>query len=297
MGKQKLERIEETKTQNLLRVENFSVSFKMYDRGLHQSMHRAVEDISIEVNAGEIVAVVGSSGSGKSLLAHGILDILPNNAVVGGTIYFKGDKMDQQRIKEKRGKESALVPQSISYLDPLMKTDKQIFGSEDPDLRAKILQSFGLSVQDGRKYPFQLSGGMARRALVMTAAVSTASLIIADEPTPGLNPKLAHEILGVFRRMADQGKGVLLITHDIDLVCEVADRIAIFYGGTILETTSVENFSKGDEYLNHPYSQALWRALPQNRFEPIAMEELQKVCAERGFALPTRDNVLDFQER
>ncbi|MGL5439160.1 MAG: ATP-binding cassette domain-containing protein [Filifactoraceae bacterium] len=275
-----------TKKEHLLKVENFSVDFRMYDNGLNQTIQQAVHDISIDVYSGEIVAVVGSSGSGKSLLAHGVLGILPQNAIIGGNIIFKGETLTDKTIPKKRGLEIALVPQSISYLDPLMKTGRQIFGKEKSKAHRKIFEQFGFSPEDGEKYPFQLSGGMARRVLVMTSAISKAELIIADEPTPGLNPKLAHEILASFREMADQGKGVLLITHDIDLVCEVADRIAIFYGGTILETTSVENFAQGPEHLKHPYSKALWNALPQNNFEAVDIQQISNICKEQGFTFP-----------
>lgn len=127
----------------------------------------------------------------------------------------------------------------------------------------------------------------------MTAMVSDARLVVADEPTPGLNPKLATEILSVFREMADKGKGILLITHDIDLVCEVADRISIFYGGTILETATVKDFLEGNDKIKHPYTKALWNALPQNNFEAVDIGELKKLCKENGFPLPDNDNIYE----
>lgn len=280
--------------ENILAVKNLSVAFKMYDRALNQIIKKAVHDISVEVKKGEILAIVGSSGSGKSLLAHAVLDILPQNAIQGGEIFFKGQKLDSKSIQPLRGKEIALVPQSISYLDPLMKTGRQIFGKKaDKTIQKSIFESFNLKASDGDKYPFQLSGGMARRALVMTSVVGNSQLVIADEPTPGLNPKLASEILTVFRDMADSGKAVLLITHDIDLVTAVADRISIFYGGTILETATVEDFVAGGDKIKHPYTKALWNALPQNNFEPIDIQELEKTCKNQGFFFPSHDNVFE----
>lgn len=264
----------------LLKVKDFSVSFRMYEKGLRRKISRGVKNLSLELNKGEILAVVGSSGSGKSLLAHGILDILPYNAIVGGEIYYKGELMTPKIMKDKRGKDMAIVPQSIAYLDPLSKIKKQVFETSSRTDYEEVFEKFGLSVEDGDKYPFQLSGGMARRALVMTAAISPAELIIADEPTPGLSPKLAHEILQMFRDMANEGKGVLIITHDIDLVCEIADKIAIFHDGTILETTTVENFIKGGEHIKHPYCRALWDALPQNNFTPLDADEINRICME-----------------
>ena len=118
-------------------------------------------------------------------------------------------------------------------------------------------------------YPFQLSGGMARRVLIATAVMNEAKLIIADEPTPGLNLELAMETLNNFREIADSGCGVLLITHDVDLALNVADRVAVFYSGTIVEIAQVEDFIKGKDALRHPYSKAFIDALPQNKFKEL----------------------------
>ena len=118
-------------------------------------------------------------------------------------------------------------------------------------------------------YPFQLSGGMARRVLVSTALITEAELIIADEPTPGMSLDQALEALQMFRKLADAGKAIILITHDIDLAFEFADRVAVFYAGTTVENASAADFRQGPDALRHPYSRALWKALPQNGFEPI----------------------------
>ena len=199
--------------------------------------------------------------------------------------------MTPKLMDEKRGKEIAIVPQSVSYLDPLMKIREQVFETSDRTDYDEMFAKFGLTKEDSIKLPFQLSGGMARRALVMTAAVSNAELIIADEPTPGLNPKLAHEILAMFKEMANNGKGVLLITHDIDLVCEIADRIAIFHDGTILETTDVKNFIEGGDKLKHPYCKALWNALPQNNFTPLSSEEVNELCEHAKSEIASYDSL------
>lgn len=276
----------------MLKVKKLSVSFRMYDRMLDQIIKKAVHDISMDVQAGEIHAVVGSSGSGKSLLAHAVMDILPENAIMGGEIYYNDEMLNEKKIAALRGKDITLIPQSISYLDPLMKTNRQIFGKYfDREKQKKLFDQFDLRVSDGDKFPFQLSGGMARRALIMTSVVADSKLVVADEPTPGLDPQLATEILSVFRTMADEGRGILLITHDVDLVCEVADRISIFYGGTILETLSVKDFLAGNA--KHPYTKALWNALPQNDFEAIDMAELARICKEGGYPLPDHDNIFE----
>ncbi len=118
-------------------------------------------------------------------------------------------------------------------------------------------------------FPFQLSWGMARKVLLSTALVSDTKVIIADEPTPGLDEKSLNEALGHFRDIADNGCAVLMITHDIDAALKVADKIAVFYAGTTLEVANVIDFKSGNEKLRHPYTKALYNALPQNEFKAI----------------------------
>ena len=256
----------------LLEVSDLSVSFRMYDSGLEQKQLPVISSLSLKVLPGEILAVAGSSGSGKSLLASAILGILPGNATVSGSLRFDGEPLTPERQAKLRGTEIALVPQSVAFLDPLRKVGAQVDGHRKPrptERRRKLFRRFGLPEQTERLYPFQLSGGMARRVLVSTALLTSARLIIADEPTPGMSLEQAEEALAMFRAMADEGKGVVLITHDIDLAFHIADRIAVFYAGTTVETAPAADFRQGPEALRHPYSKALWRALPQHEFRPI----------------------------
>ena len=256
--------------QPLLEISDLSVSFRMYDGSLEQRQLQVISSLSLTVYPGEILAVAGSSGSGKSLLAAAILGILPANAAVGGAMRYGGQPLTPERQRSLRGGGIALVPQSVAYLDPLMKVGRQADGHQKPRPTAKrreLFRRFGLPEKTERLYPFQLSGGMARRGLVSTALLADARLVIADEPTPGMSLDQALEALGMFREMADEGRGVVLITHDIDLAVDFADRIAVFYAGTTVETAPAEDFRQGA--LRHPYSQALWRALPQNGFQPI----------------------------
>ena len=256
----------------LLEVSDLSVSFRMYDSGLEQKQLPVISSLSLKVLPGEILAVAGSSGSGKSLLASAILGILPGNATVSGSLRFDGEPLTPERQAKLRGTEIALVPQSVAFLDPLMKVGAQVDGHRKPrptERRRKLFRRFGLPEQTERLYPFQLSGGMARRVLVSTALLTSARLIIADEPTPGMSLEQAEEALAMFRAMADEGTGVVLITHDIDLAFHIADRIAVFYAGTTVETAPAADFRQGPEALRHPYSKALWRALPQHEFRPI----------------------------
>ena len=269
------------KEDTLLEIHDLSVSFQMYSSGVHtsellrtthQENLQVISDLYLTVRPGEIVAVAGSSGSGKSLLAAAILGILPPNATVQGHLHYKGQPLTGQLQRRLRGTEIALVPQSVAYLDPLMKVGKQADGHRRPrptSQRKKLFSRLSLPEETERMYPFQLSGGMTRRMLVSTALLCDAQLIIADEPTPGMSLEQAMEALRMFREMADQGKAVVLITHDIDLAFSFADRIAVFYAGTTVEIAPASSFRAGPEKLHHPYSQALWRALPQNGFQPI----------------------------
>lgn len=263
----------------MLTVRNLSVSFTVYDVGLAQKQLAVITDLDVDVQAGEVVAVVGASGSGKSLLAHAILGILPHNAALGGEIRFKGEPLDQRRKEALRGKQIALIPQSVASLDPLMRVGPQarraaelsgVGGRATAGTVQQTFTRYGLAAAAQRLYPFQLSGGMARRVLVSTAVVGQADLLIADEPTPGLHPNVVAETLGHLRQLADSGKGVLLITHNIEAALQIADKVAVFYAGTTVEIAQTGDFARGPAALRHPYTQALWRALPQNDFTPLS---------------------------
>ncbi|WP_053364921.1 ABC transporter ATP-binding protein [Bacillus sp. FJAT-27245] len=257
----------------ILEVENLSVSFKQYTSGLKQVHHQVISNLSITLETGKILAVVGASGSGKSLLAHAILGILPGNASTSGTMKYAGEILTPARQKALRGKEIAIVPQSVNFLDPLMRVGKQVRTSaQNGDAAARqreVFERYHLKKEVETMYPFQLSGGMARRVLLSTAMVSGAKVIIADEPTPGLDPVVIKEALANIREIADKGCAVLFITHDIESALKIADNIAVFYAGTTVEVAPAENFTGKGEALRHPYTQALWRALPQNDFIPI----------------------------
>lgn len=254
----------------LLNVKNVSISFTQYIKGLHQQNLKVISDLTLDINEGEVLAILGSSGSGKSLLAHGILGILPENANLNGKIKYKG-KLLNQKLKEKlRGDEISLIPQSVNFLDPLMKISNQVIGenknNEKIAKQKEIFKKYNLSEDVEDMYPHQLSGGMARRVLISTALLSNPKLVIADEPTPGLDQKSIKETLNYLKQMANDNVGVLLITHDIYAALEIANRICIFYSGFVIEIIDANDFKKGKNIL-HPYTQALYDALPQNGFK------------------------------
>jgi peptide/nickel transport system ATP-binding protein len=257
-------------------VEELSISFSKYDplepRFFHAKRKAidVIHNLHISVHSGEIVAIVGASGSGKTLLADAIMGVFAPNASVRGRIWFDGLAQTPESLAALRGQAIALVPQSVNSLDPLMKVGRQIQGTtRNPEQMLSLLARYGLPASVANLYPHQLSGGMARRVLLCCALMNDPQVIIADEPTPGLDLNLATRALDDFRDFANTGGGVLLITHDIELALRVADRIAVFYDGTVIEETAVANFSS-PETLQHPFSKALWHALPEHDFSCVA---------------------------
>ena len=276
------------KKEPILSVKDLGISFSQYTKGLRRRELEVITNLDIDLYEGEILAVVGSSGSGKSLLAHAILGILPDNATTEGNIIYKGKSLSLKDKEKLRGRELVFIPQSVNFLDPLMKVSKQvkisIENKEEANKRQRdIFNKYGLDKKVDNLYPFELSGGMARKVLLSTALVSDCKVIIADEPTPGLDEKSLNEALKDFRNIADSGCAILMITHDIEAALKIADKIAVFYAGTTLEIANVNDFKGDGKNLRHPYSKALFNALPQNGFKPIKgsqpmPNELPKGC-------------------
>ena len=234
----------------LLEIKNLSISFTQYIKGLEQRELKVISDLTMDIHDHEILAVLGASGSGKSLLAHAILGILPENANVSGTIKYKHQELTPTLQEKLRGKNISLIPQSVNYLNPLMKVKEQ----------------YGLSEKVDEMYPFQLSGGMARKVLISTALLNSPDTIIADEPTPGLDEEAVNETIRDLIELKNNGVGMLLITHDILTAIKASDKIAIIYLGYVIEITKTENFLTGKNLL-HPYTRALYDALPENEFK------------------------------
>jgi len=260
----------------VLDVRDLSVVFLQYESGLRRRRLEVISGIDLTVDAGELVAVVGSSGSGKSLLAHAVLGVLPRNAVVSGQILYRGEPLVEARLRCLRGREISLVPQTVASLDPVARVGSQVVrsaelaGAADPGATARgALRGLGLPESTDRLYPHELSGGMARRVLTATATVGRPRLVLADEPTPGLHPLVVAETLAGLRAMADEGAAVVLITHDLLGALDVADRVAVFYAGTTVEVAPVSRFAGTGAGLRHPYSRALWAALPGHGFTPL----------------------------
>lgn len=258
----------------MLEIQNLSVNFTSYSKGLKRTTQCAIRSLDLSADAGQIIAVVGQSGAGKSLLAHAVLDILPENSSVSGDIIFRNTFLTSQAARQLRGRQIALIPQSISFLNPLLNVGSQIArsgilkGLSPSDSRKAALESLKRYNLPGRVYkwfPFQLSGGMAKRVLTATATIGSADLLLADEPTNGLDKDTALETLSHLRQLADTGKAVILITHDIDLALQVADRVSVFCAGVTIEEADATDFTDTNR-LRHPYTKALWLSLPRKKF-------------------------------
>lgn len=229
---------------HLLEVKNMNISFQMGERENH-----ATKDLSFTLEKGEILSIVGASGSGKTVMTHALMGILPENAKFTGEMYYEGKLLTGEKAIEKM----TLIPQTSTYLDPLMKVSKQV-----------KLKEGDLSELSKDKYPFQCSGGMIRNVLMSLAYEKESSIILADEPTPGLDMEQALKILAQLKEFVKNGKSVILITHDIDLALNISDRVAVFREGTILEIAASEDFATGN--IQNDYTRKLYQALPQNEF-------------------------------
>lgn len=261
----------------LLEVQDLRIRFRQYDRGLRRRTVTAVDGMDVTVAAGEVVALVGASGAGKSLLAHGVLGMLPPNAEQSGVVRWHGRALDPTERARLAGRGIALLPQTLTALDPTATVRSQVrraarvVGRPPGDGLAAV-RAAGLGPEVDRRYPHQLSGGMGRRVLTAIALLGNPDLVIADEPTPGLAPGDVVEVLGRLRAMADEGRGVLLITHDIAAAVEVSDRVVVCQSGRTLDDAPAADFTGAGDRLAHPYTRALWQALPQHRVRSGARE-------------------------
>ena len=242
-----------------------------------------IKDLTLSVHEGEMLALVGASGSGKTLLADAIMGLFEPNARVTGAMWFEGQRCDAADLARLRGHGISLVPQSVNNLDPLMRVGEQVVGAcgrgragrerrrQRMERMRELFRAYGLAAEVERMYPYELSGGMARRVLLICAIMDDPRLIVADEPTPGLDMDLAIHALDDLRSFADGGGGVLLITHDLELALSVADRVAVFRDGTVVEETACSSFA-APELLAHPFSRALWHAMPEHGFSALDEE-------------------------
>ncbi|MGA4956373.1 ABC transporter ATP-binding protein [Streptomyces lavendulocolor] len=243
----------------------------------------AVGGASFDLAAGECLALVGESGCGKSVLASALLGLLPGNAQTSGTAVIDGIDLlaaDERTLaRTVRGRRIGLVPQSpAAHLTPvrtvraqLQETLRELSGTPRAELRAAAVAAadraaFPPGLLD--HYPHELSGGQAQRAATALALVGDAPLLLADEPTTGLDRDLVDRTADELRRHADGGRALLLITHDLAAAERIADRVAVMYAGRIVELTGAARFF-GAPGPRHPYARGLLAALPERDFTPI----------------------------
>ncbi len=237
----------------------------------------AVDDVSLSVEAGEVVAIVGESGSGKTVTAKSILGLLPENAVTRGAIVLNGTDvigLTGDRLRAIRGTDVAMVFQEPSTaLNPVYTVGWQIaeglraHGSYSKRAaRAKaieILDRVGIPDAATRvdHYPHQFSGGQKQRVVIAMALVLEPELIVADEPTTALDVTVQAEILDLLRRCREEfGAAIILITHNMGIVADLADRVAVMYEGKVVEQADVKTLFEAPQ---HPYTQKLLAAVPR----------------------------------
>ncbi len=240
---------------------------------------RILEDVALEVHKGEIVGVVGESGSGKSMTALSVLRILPPGAhIVGGGIDFEGidlATLNPKRMRSIRGRRIAMVFQDhMTTLDPVASIGAQIEeayrihhprASRD-EARTRMIETLtqvGVldAAERAKQYPHQWSGGMRQRAVIAMALINDPDLIIADEPTTALDVTIQAEILAVLRELRDRrGLSIMLITHDMGVIADMADRIVVMKEGRVVETAEVHALFSSPE---HPYTRKLLDAVPR----------------------------------
>ncbi|WP_267242066.1 ABC transporter ATP-binding protein [Streptomyces sp. PR69] len=243
----------------------------------------AVRDASFDLAPGECLALVGESGCGKSVLASALLGLLPGNAQTAGSAIAGGIELigaDERTLARRvRGRRIGLIPQSpAAHLTPvrtvgahLEETLRALTGIRRREARRAAVAAaeraaFPADLLD--RYPHELSGGLAQRAATALALVGDAPLLLADEPTTGLDRDLVHRTADELRRHTDDGRALLMITHDLAAAQRIADRVAVMYAGRIVEIADADAFF-GAPGPRHPYARRLLAALPERDFTPI----------------------------
>ena len=258
----------------LLVVENLQTHFRTPDGGVN----RAVDGLSFTVNAGETVAIVGESGCGKSVTSMSILRLIPEPpGKIAGSIRFEGKDLltlPDHEMRAIRGNEISMIFQEpMTSLNPVLTIGKQIGESlrlhqgmnrRQAEARAiEMLKLVGIPAPERRvkEYPHQLSGGMRQRVMIAMALACNPKLLIADEPTTALDVTIQAQILDLMRDLKHRvGAAIVLITHDLGVVAEVAERVIVMYAGRKVEEAEVGELFRSPK---HPYTQGLLGAVPK----------------------------------
>ena len=257
----------------VLSVRDLRISF-----GTHFGEVQAVRGASFDLRSGETLAIVGESGSGKSVAARSIMRLNPetNTLVRGGEILFEGEDLltvPERRMLDVRGPKIAMVFQDpMTSLDPTMKIGRQIeeslkkhlnlSGARAKERSVELLKLVGIPNAEARlkQYPHQFSGGMRQRVVIAIALACDPKVLIADEPTTALDVTIQAQILELMRELQDRlGMSIILITHDLGVVASTAHRVAVMYGGRIVETGTVREIFYNPQM---PYTWGLLASIP-----------------------------------
>lgn len=259
-------------SETILSIENLRIHFETFAGEV-----QAIRGVNLKLEKGETLALVGESGSGKSVTAKSVMKLLSNNAVVKeGTIIFKGENIlekSERDMQSIRGKKIAMIFQDpMTSLDPTMKIGKQITeviikhekaSKEEADKRAEeLLELVGIpnAKERMKQYPHQFSGGQRQRIVIAIALACNPDVLIADEPTTALDVTIQAQILELLKELQQQFQmAIIFITHDLGVVANVADRVAVMYAGKVVEVGTVDEVFYNPQ---HPYTWGLLRSMP-----------------------------------
>ena len=259
-------------SETILSIENLRIHFETFAGEV-----QAIRGVNLKLQKGETLALVGESGSGKSVTAKSVMKLLSNNAVVKeGTITFKGENIlekSERDMQSIRGKEIAMVFQDpMTSLDPTMKIGKQITeviikhekaSKEEANKRAEeLLELVGIpnAKERMKQYPHQFSGGQRQRIVIAIALACNPDVLIADEPTTALDVTIQAQILELLKELQQKFQmAIIFITHDLGVVANVADRVAVMYAGKVVEVGTVDEVFYNPQ---HPYTWGLLRSMP-----------------------------------
>ena len=259
-------------TEPILKVEHLRVEFDT-----RRGILVAVDDVSFDIMPGEVFGIVGESGAGKSLTGQSIIGLLePPGRIGEGKIIFKGQRIDQlpyDQMRRMRGKKIGMIFQDpLTSLNPLYTIGKQLVETilthsdintrQARDHAIKLLDEVGIPAAEKRidHYPHQFSGGMRQRVVIALALCVNPGLIIADEPTTALDVSIQAQIIALLKRLCkEHDTAVILITHDMGVIAEISDRVAVMYAGRLVEVGDVRDVVKNPK---HPYSQGLMGSIP-----------------------------------
>lgn len=256
----------------LLKIDHLTIKLKS-----GKNRYNVIQNLSLSIHDGEIFGIVGESGCGKSVLSHSIVGLQPNSMMItNGDILFQSQpihKMKKEKIRQLRGKEISMIFQDpMTSLNPSLTVGEQVIEmfrlhKQSSRLEAKqqtidILKKVGLSRAEEllKEYPHQLSGGMQQRIMIAIALSCNPRLLIADEPTTALDVTIQAQILTLMKKICNaDGTAILLISHDLGVMAEMCDRIAVMYAGEIVEIGTANQIFNAPK---HPYTKGLLQSIP-----------------------------------